>query len=265
MARPKRGLGAIFLGPVGIGKTSMLLQAPKPLVCLSMVETGFFDFEAVGEIPPGCTNFDVTDYSSLLMLLRQVDCATIVLDSLTGFQQLLFDHIVKTIYGGDKKKFSAFSVGSRKDAPTYMPELFGLLESKLKKGMHIFITCHRTTESIEDPLNPDHISYGLNLDRGIRERWEAWAPNILMLTQHINIGAVTKESRSNAILEGKAIADDLRLLYTTASPSHPAKNKLKLPSYIPLGKSPQEAWKNFWDKVPEVFKEQPDAGQAQPG
>jgi len=270
LGKPKRGLGAIFLGPVGIGKTSMLFNAPKPAFFFNMLETGFADFEVLGQVPQGVFGMDIPDYNTLLQMLKQNSPATVILDSLTGFQQLLFNHIIQTVYGGDKKKFSAFSVGPRKDAPTYLPELFGVLESLLKKGTHVFITCHRAVDSIEDPLNPDHVSYILNLDKGIRERWEAWAPNILMFDQAVNITSATKSAKNEAIIEGKALNEDKRLMYTTASPGHPAKNKIGLPSYIILGRSPQEAWNNFWQHVPPAFKETPDeqpttAAPTQPG
>lgn len=262
-----RGLGALFYGIPGIGKTTFALQAPKPLTCISIHETGFDDLEAIGDVPEGTTGMDVTKFESLLMILDMFIQATnapktIVLDTLSGLQQIYFEWLIQRAYSAGlahsledaKKNFWAFYKGPRMEAPSEFPILTSRLTSLLKKGTHVFLLSHKRVDIEEDVVGPDVKKAVIDMDDGIRSSIQKWAPNILYMTIAPTITTVTKTGPNQSIVEGKAAMETNRIMFTTTNPTNDAKNKLKLPTVLSLGKSPQEAFGNFWNLVPDSYK-----------
>lgn len=250
-----RGLGLLPYGTEGIGKTSFALQFPKPLRCLSINEPGYVDLEDVGEVPDGCSNIEIETLPQLKKeLSHKTDAATIVVDSLSGLQELIFEELIETKFGGSADDFFSYYKGPRQHAPIVAGELCQLFENLRNVGKHILLLAHDCTDLVKNPRGLDYTTIELAADIGIRDVFKKWAQCILFMTLDPSVARVTKEQRKVAI-EGKMEDEDMRVMFTQKSLVHSAKNKLHLPILIPLGGSAQEAYKNFTSKLPPNFKE----------
>ncbi len=270
MPPPKRGLGVMDYGIPGIGKTKWALEWPKPLYCFSLGETGFADFEYTGDLPPGCTGFTPPDYESFYNMLVQIINSkekprTIVIDSVSGFQQMFFDWLITSAVKNNQfasiaestQKFWAYFKGPRAEAPNAVPQFTAILSAFLNSGVNIVLLGHKKNETEENEAGADHMKAVIDLDVGIRNCFYKWAPNIFYMTLNATITTATKSGGFGAnqtILEGKTSGVAERWMYTSTNPQNDAKNKLNLPSIITMGQSSKEAFDNFWKLVPAVYK-----------
>jgi len=242
-AKVSRGLGCIVCGPPGVGKTTFAMEWPGPVTMVSMYETGYDDFEYQGLVPKGVQNFNVTKMEDLNSLMKS-PCKTLILDSLTGFQQVYYDYLIRTSFEGISKKFYAYYVGPRIEAPIQLLPILNHLGVLLQKGTNVVLLAHQRTEKIENPMGQDYLKAEIDIDEWIRNSFYKWAPNILYM-------ALENSIDKGRVSEGRP----KRLIYTTTSLQHCAKNKMSLPSFINMGDTPTEAFKNFWDKVSVVYKQ----------
>ena len=251
-----RGLGLLCIGEEGIGKTTFGLQFEKPLKCISIRESGFDDLEDVGEVPEECVNINVTTHSGLYKELRSLqDFATVLIDSTSGLQKIVFQHIIDTCYGGSSDKFNAYYTGPRQDGPIFMGEVCQQLDLIRAKGCNVIVLGHRRIVDIKNPMGADYSSNVLQMDDAVRETMVSWAQAVLYMAIDISITTTTKMNKEKQVTAGKASDVDNRVMYTQKSPAYQAKNRLQLPPVIPMGHSAQEAYKNFVSKLPLKIKE----------
>lgn len=267
---PKRGLGVLYYTIAGFGKTTWALRWPKPLVCFSLQETGFDDYKFLGEIPEGCTGLSPSSYESLWNLLvgiqKEPTFKTVVIDTLSGFQQMYFEHLIKqgmknTRSGTQEESeanFWAFYRGPRMEAPNSLVPFLSLITALLNQGVHVVLLGHKRNDVEENVAGADYKKAVVDIDEGIRNVFIKWSPNIFFGTLNTSISQATKTSgygENTMILEGKANAIADRLMYTSTNSQNDAKNKLHLPTIIQMGNSPDEAFNNFWKHVPQVYKD----------
>lgn len=252
-----KGLGLLLIGVEGIGKTTFASEFPKPLTCFSIYESGFEDFMEMGIISPKFNeNLYCDSYGEMIVRLNRCQSKTIVIDSLSGYQSLLFEDLTaKPPYNGDKDKFYDYYKGPRLVAPPFANDFCNILENKRRQGHHIVVLAHDRTTSIKNPRGLDYTASDISVDEGIREIFKHWAPNILYMTLDPGIDTVTKELKG-VPKEARMKEDDVRIIFTRKSLVHSAKNKLNLPTVIPMGSSSEEAYDNFVKHLPPYYKEQ---------
>lgn len=255
------GLGIVFYGSEGIGKTGTALQfsALGPLTCFSIKESGFRNNQMAGEIPANCTNIDIDNFESLIRELKKIKTGVVVLDSLSGLQSILFDYVCRSRYEGDWNKFTDYWKGQRVDSPPYLIELLDLLDQLRMQGVHVILIGHMVTTASPNTLGADYLTHVIDMDQGdkggLRSCITKWAQAVIFMHIEVAITRSTELAKNKMILEGKAKDEDNRLMYTTKAPGHSAKNTLKLPPIIPMGTTPQEAFRNLWDKMPQAYKD----------
>lgn len=268
---PKRGLGVICYSIPGIGKTTWALQWPKPLYCFSIFETGYDDYEYMGIVPQGCIGFNPDTYETLISLLQNAlrsdpKPKTIVIDTVSGFQQILFNYLIRRgipqtrsqTFEEAEASFWAFYKGPRQEAPTFMPQFTSLLTSLLNVGIHVVLLGHRKSDTEENVAGADYKRAVIDMDEGVRNTLYKWAPNIIYMNLNTSIATATKTAgygQNQTILEGKASSMADRIMYTSTNPQNDAKNKLGLPSIINMGPSPETSFAAFWQHVPQPYKE----------
>lgn len=251
-----KGIGLLILGTEGVGKTTFACELPKPIDGYSLYESGLEDLIELGKVyPKFTTNTNCEDYHKFLLDIKKSTASTLIIDSLSGYQRLLFDYITETKYEGDVDAFFSYYKGPRQEAPKYASDFCNILENKRRQGQHIVVIAHATDVLVKNPRGLDYTTTDLDMDQGIRDVFKKWAANILFMTVDPGISRVTKEVKRVAT-EAKMLDEDLRVIFTTKSLVHSAKNKLDLPQVIPMGHSAEEAYENFCSHLPPLFKDQ---------
>ena len=256
-----RGLAIILYGSEGIGKTSLALQFSHlgEATCLSIKETGFDHLkELPGVVPDNITNINVSSWEELVDQTKKAK-KVLILDSLSGLQYVLFDYVCRTAFEGKWAEFTSYYKGQRTDAPAVLVRYIDLLDAITLRGTHVIMTGHMITEVLPNTLGADYKSHSIDMDQGdkggVRSIITKWAQAILFMHIDISITRATDITRDKVVMEGKAKDDDNRLIYTTRSPGHMAKNRLNLPPIIPMGSTPQEAFKSLWVNMPQSYQD----------
>ena len=256
-----RGLSIIFYGTEGVGKTSLALQFKKEISVLSANENGFANLDMVGDIPEGCENTDITSFPELIRYIRVAkDYSTLVIDSMSGIQQLMAEHILKQHYSDKddpQKAFASFSEGYRCHAPFYAETLCNELTLLNTKGVNTILIGHAKMETVKNPTGTDYNATVIDMESWPRAVFKKWASAIIYLT--LDLEVIVTKSWKGKPTEAKAKADleseSERIMYTTKHPSHEGKNLLHLPPYIYMGESAEEAYNNFLSKLPQKLQE----------
>lgn len=261
---PKRGIGLVLYGGEGLGKTSFAVQwaALGSVKVISVNEIGFDSLAMVGDVPDGCTNVKVNNFEELDKECVNATEDTIVIDSIGGVQEKVFDFVCRTQFNGNFDDFSSYYKGQRSNSPPVFGRWLERLEKHLQAGRHVIVIGHMVTTSVPNTSGADYLSHVVALDDGdkdgLRQRLMRWAPNVLFLNIDVSITRATERGVGNEkgiVLEGKADDRDTRVFYTTKAPGHAAKNTLKLPPVIPAGFSAKEAFNNFISKLPASLRE----------
>lgn len=253
-----RGLGLVAYGSEGVGKTSWAAQFIRlgPVRFLSVRESGFEDLNDAGIVPDGIDHHYPEDWDELDHLSRSVQQGTLVVDSLSGVQPVLFDHVCRTAYKGEwdgKDGFMSYWKGPRVDSPVFLNKYFEGLDMLRNKGVNVVLLGHMATEETPNTMGADYLTHTLDMDKGVRAATLKWAQAVLFLTIDLNITR-SVESVKDTILVGKAKDTDKRVIWTEKSPGHVAKNRMNLPPLIMMGSSPEEGFTNFYNKLPETYR-----------
>lgn len=253
-----RGLSILLYGLEGIGKTTFALQFPKPLAILPIREPGFSNLEMMGDVPPGVVPSNVKNYEDICTVLRHIEARTIVIDSLSGLQEELIYHVTNEDYKGSRILFDSYSQGLRKTCPHYVASFVDLLEYQVKKGTNVIIVAHRQVDVDPDASGPDtkiQVPFG---DHAIYGPLVKWASAILFLSGKKDIEIATKTTGRGdnfQVIEGKAASHVSRMMYTSFSGNHIAKNLLHLPPVIAMGGSAEDSYKLFLEALPPKLQE----------
>jgi hypothetical protein len=259
----KRGIGIVLYGGEGLGKTSWAVQwaALGSVKVISVNEIGYDSLAMVGDVPEGCRNIKINNFEELDKEIISATEDVIVIDSIGGVQEKLFDFVCRTQFNGNFEEFTSYYKGYRSNSPPVFGKWLERLERHLQLGRHVIIIGHMITTSIPNTSGADYLSHVVALDDGdkdgMRQRLMRWAPNVLFLNIDVAITRSTERgtgTEKGLVLEGKADDRDNRYFFTTKAPGHAAKNTLKLPPVIPAGASAKEAFNNFINKLPESLR-----------
>ena len=227
-----------------------------------MGETGYEDLEIVGEVPDGCTNYNVDSWEALCGYIKKSTADVIVIDSLSGLQEILFKYVCKTAYQGKwdgKDGFTSYWKGQRVDSPPVLLQLLDILNGIRAEGRHVILIRHMITTTEPNTTGADFLSHVIDMDQGdkggCRSCVTKWAQAVLFMNIDVAITRATERAADKTVMEGKAADRDNRLIYTTKSPGHSAKNRLHLPPIINMGTSPQEAFKALWQEMPQAYQD----------
>lgn len=257
-----RGLGLVIYGGEGVGKTSFAAQFAKvgSVRFINVKETGVADLQMVGDIPEGVISVDVDNFEELEKEVINSTEQTLVVDSLMGVQSFIFDFVCRTQYNGiwdGKEGFTSYWKGQRVDSPPVFDKLLDRFSKILSQGRNVILLGHVFTVTLPNTLGADYLSHVVALDDGdkggLRSCLMRWASNVLFMNINVDINISTKSER-RVTTEGKAYDQDKRCIYTTKSPGHAAKNRLKLPPVISMGDSAPEAFDKFIKALPDAVK-----------
>ena len=239
----------VLYGDQGEGKTTLACHwgsEPKKNIFMQVGETGLDTLKGAGQVSEEVLAYrpDMSDsWVKCLAELKKLAAeglanggGTLVIDTLSGLQTLLERHVFETVYHSNAKEFDAYASGF-KDCKRHWNEMHKVLTAiNQQANMGILLLCQRTIENF-DP--PDALKYTRYMPTLHKWRWEitsAWCDMALMLDRV----TVVQEQRGSS--KAKAKGGTQRILRTTHSATHDAKNRYGLPEIITLSnKSGEES------------------------
>lgn len=170
---------------------------------------------------------------------------TLVIESVTGIQNICFIYNCITQFDGDisEQGFFSFQKGPNNAATFDWPDLIEAMDAVYEAGKHVIITAHSQSKEEDLPEGKriyKHIPFA---HKDCWTRLHRWASGVFF------IGRKT-EVRQKSGQKAKANPDVFdRLLYTEGTPFVDAKNWLGLSGVINLGDTPKEGYDNFCKRI----------------
>ena len=238
--RPRR----LFLyGTHGIGKSTFAANAPSPIFIPT--EDGFRDL-AVKTFPPS------RSYGEFMERLWKVseephEFKTVVIDTADWLETLISRQVCAD---GGKEALVDFGFGKGfAKVATYFEQVVGLLEkcqtrSERGKGedMLAIVLAHSEVVKFNDPATENYDRYQPALHKSSGPMWMEWVDEVLFA--NYRVVAVESDDRQKTV-KGRGRGE--RILFTTARPSHEAKNRMNLPDEMPL------AFVSYWDAMQKHY------------
>jgi hypothetical protein len=208
--RPQRG---IVYGVEGVGKTSLAVELPKPIIIDT--EAGSHQFT--------CSRITVGDGQQLeaaiqAVMLEPNDYMTVVIDSLDWAERYILDKICKT------KKVSDITDFPHGHGYTLLRDAFSKflvdLNGFCRRGKHVVLIGHAQVKNIQLPgVGEPFDRWELKLDKRNSETVTEWADFQLF----VNFDIRTAKSKDGTV---RAISGHDRLIYPVHSAAYDAKNRL---------------------------------------
>jgi hypothetical protein len=255
-AASKAGIRAVIAGVEGVGKTTLAVNAPRPL--LVSLETGLPAGIVVNKTP------QLELYAHVIQLLDEIiaQCQanafpfhSIVFDSATALERLIHDATLKTdplyVDGNKKGLIMDNALGGYGKAYNYSNTLFdGFLKRcdylSATFGINIILTCHVFAAKQLDPTAGEYDQWDLLLHSpknqktyGKREMITQWADLVGFLHEPIFVVEGDKMSKGVSANKGRVLA-------CSRTPSYVAKNRFNISQEISL---PREAGWNHLAKA----------------
>ena len=229
----------VLFGVEGIGKTTFACGAPNPVVV--DIEGGSNQIDTLRIDEDQLQSLD--NINAAIIHLMDTDAETIIIDSLTRFQAILFESIAKA-HGKKSVAEVAYGVGySEAQAKTL--DFIKLCKQAKKKGKNVILIAHNAKKNFNDPT-----------------QMEAYARYELELNDKI-AGVIKKEvdaiyfaNFKTLIKDGKGLDSGQRLLYTQRKPGHDAKNRFGLPYEVELEWDAYQTAKANSVETPEQYIEE---------
>lgn len=260
----------IIYGVAGIGKTTMLSQAPSPI----MIQTE--DGAGVIDIPrfPLAGNFDDVMNALATLANEPHDFKTVCVDSLDWLEPMVWQKTVElnpTVNkaGGAASGIESYGYGKgyamALDVWRDYIDLINYLRNE--RGMMVIQTAHSKITRFESPESDAYDKYELKLQHSPKTSASA------LLQEHSDmvIFANYKVSITEAEKKGdhkrkRAIGTGSRMLYTQERPAYAAKNRYSLPKEIAFDEQ-GEYWGILANHIPflSTIGVEPDtAAQSEP-
>ena len=180
-----RGLSGVIYGLAGMGKTSLGLRFPGPVFCKSIFESGF---DTLSKVPDNTDNENIKSFQQLIVATKAVTKGTLLIDSCTGLQRIIFEHATLMDYKGSPQAFFDYSKGPRQEAVRYLQAYLDLCDNLCERGINVIFLAHQVTVSLPNAMGPDYLSHEIAMDGGdkggMRNTLVAWASFIFFLNKN---------------------------------------------------------------------------------
>jgi hypothetical protein len=246
----------VLFGPPGVGKTSTAAHFPKPGFIYDSHETGIEYLVKHKQCPEPQWKQPVSDWSTLIHTIRQAaldnTIETLVLDSLTGFEQYCFTHCCEIDYDNDwsSKGFYSYYQGPATAASRYWePEFISACNDVSLSGKAVIVLAHSQIKKYEDPMSTGWDQFQPVLHGKLWAMTHRWAKSVIFMNYFT---ALVQPDGSTRKKPDSRLAD-ARNFYTVHNPAVAGvKNCFGLEPIIDCGSSPQEAYNNLLEAFQET-------------
>ncbi len=248
--RPPFPMSVVLYGQSGSGKTSLAARFPRPGFIIDSQERGieFLSKSKQAPDPVWIQTLDVEEASSWPKLIssvidaaRDAEIETLVLESVTGWENICFLYHCEQQFDGD---FSANGFYNRWKGPKNAarfewPRFMGALDLVLDSGKNVVVTAHSRIKEEADPQGVSVMRYVPYCEGDTWARLHRWASAVFFLGTHI------EEDKKKGGLKSVAKSVYDRLIFVEGTPYCEAKNWFGLHGVIPMGDTADEAYKNL--------------------
>ena len=253
----RAGIRAVIAAQEKMGKTTLISQAPNPL--LIPLEVGFAGVSCA-KTPM------IQDYEALDQLVNEIIAycqagqfpyQTIGLDSATAIERHIHNYVIRqdpSSNNGTNKKVTMESChgGYGKGYTMANTEFESLLKRfdilAVQYGINVVVTCHTFSSKVIDPTAGEYDAWDILLHSpknqktyGKREIITQWADFIGFMYEPVFVsGGEGKSNMSRAVSQNKG-----RVMGVSRTPSYVAGNRFGMVGEIPLPPPPQNGWNHI--------------------
>jgi phage nucleotide-binding protein len=236
-------------GNGGMGKTSLALRAPGPVVVIDLDGSVDVIKDSLPHDLPVKVLRGVDTWQDLRDCLHQADLwdgiQTVVLDTASKAEELCVAHIlanVRTEKGMKCERLEdyGFGKGYRHVYEEFL-KLFGDLEVHYNQGRNIIIVAHEATSKIPNPAGEDFLRFEPRLQNSdksnLRSKLREWVDHLIFISLDI------------FAKDGKVQGGGSRTLYPTEQGHFQAKSRL-LSAPIPYPAGDTALWQAIFSPAP---------------
>lgn len=233
----------MIYGPPGIGKTSLAAHAPNACFITDQHEDGIIRLPHAGQCPVPAKHFVCLTWTNLIHNIQRAtdNYSTIIIDSLTGMQQLCFAHCCKKDYKDNwtSKGFYSYQQGPSTAATRYWePEFIQALQLAFDRNRSIYLLAHSEMKQVDDPVNESYNHYQPYLHKQLWQFTKRWCHNVLFYNHAVGM----KKSDGFDKRKRPDLSTERRALYTNHSIAYEAKNWPNMKPVINVGPNPESAY-----------------------
>lgn len=254
MAVPKDVAPRLIVNGVeGWGKTTLAAFIPNVRLILAPGETGYETL--LGTHPrlvPPVVNVTSQTWQELLAVLDALiadpgTCSMVALDALSGFEFLCYQYVCDREHDGEwgEKGFMAYQKGYEESAIVWRTLLVRLDELRQRHKIGSIFLSHIQVRNYRNPVGEDYDRFEADCHKKVWAPTHKWADAVLYGTYE----AVVAEDRQGKSTH-KGIGIGHRIMHTTYSDAHQAKNRYGMPSVIHMTGEP----KDMWDIIHKLIK-----------
>lgn len=241
-------------GGSGLGKTSLLTHIPRPLFLMDSQETGLLDLmQKPGLVPEGVAyGPPVSEWTQLMAVLDTLisyggpahnpwGAQSIVSESITGFERMMFEYACSKDWGGNWDRFMDYSKGPKQAAKRYWSSEFLFRLTLLRdQGYHVALTAHTQVKAKDNADGLDFVGEIAYCDAAVWQQTHRWAEAVLWLS----LSAVI-ESNGSTMKAAKSQLEGQRMLHFGTSPVYPGKNRWDVSGCVNISKGAKQGWESF--------------------
>lgn len=237
---PPRGQLLCLLGAPGMGKSSWAAQWPGVRFVIDPRDEGIIDLVYEQLLPIKfeqvlrAENY-IQFKANLYSCLTDPSCKTIVLESISGIQDLCWDECSRMDHGNDmsKRSFLNYQEGPIGADSKYFKSIVDTLQLAQNRGKHSILTGHTKVGPTKNVDGDDWLKELLDADPRFAKRINATFSNIF----HI-VDLVDPTKKGGQFKAGEAT----RFVHCTTNPKYFAKNRMGLLGGFPFPSDPKAAY-----------------------